>query len=52
MKKTKMHCLSADERPMFGPYNSVHATKKDKIRTRRAQKLELKRMMYMMNTDF
>ena len=45
-KAIKMHYLSAEERPLFGPYNSVHATAKDKARSRRAQKLELKRMMY------
>lgn len=45
-KDIKMHYLSAAERPLFGAYNAVHATAKDKARSRRAQKLELKRMMY------
>lgn len=45
-KKMKFNYLSADDRPLFGPYNAVHATAKDKQRQRRNQKIELKRMMY------
>lgn len=43
MKKTKMHRLSAEERPLFGGYNSVHATAKDKANKRQNRKLETKK---------
>lgn len=35
--------LTAEERPLFAPYHSVHETAKDKANKRSAQKLAMKR---------
>lgn len=43
-KKFTPRRRSADERPLFGPYHSVHKTKKDKANSRQNRKLETKKM--------
>ena len=50
-KKIKHRKLNSSERPLFAAYNNVQLSKKDKLKKRQKQKLQLKKEVEKINDE-